>query len=158
MAAREERAMNNNFGSNKDFLAGLLLLCIGAIAFFMALDYPFGSSLRMGPGYFPRVLAGVLMFFGVFVLVRGLMTKERIKGIWGWKALAFIVVSLIVFGFTMEHLGLVPALVAMFFIAALGGHEFRFIEVVILTVFMTIFSVVVFVYLLGLPYPLFAGY
>jgi hypothetical protein len=158
MAAREERAMNNNFGSNKDFLAGLLLLCIGAVAFFIALDYPFGSSLRMGPGYFPRVLAGVLMFFGAFVLVRGVMTKERIKGIWGWKALAFIVVSLIVFGFTMEHLGLVPALVAMFFIAALGGHEFRFIEVVILTVFMTIFSVVVFVYLLGLPYPLFAGY
>ena len=150
--------MNRNLGSNKDFLAGLLLLCIGAVAFFMALDYPFGSSLRMGPGYFPRVLASVLMFFGVFVLVRGLMTKERIKGIWGWKALAFIVVSLIVFGFTMEHLGLVPALVAMFFIAALGGHEFRFIEVVVLTVVMTIFSVVVFVYLLGLPYPLFAGY
>jgi hypothetical protein len=150
--------MNTNFGNNKDFLAGLLLLGIGAVAFYMALDYPFGSALRMGPGYFPRVLAGILMLFGVFVLIRGLLTGVKVRGRWGWKPLAFIVVSLIVFGFVMDKLGLVPALVAMFFITALAGHEFRFLEVLVLTILMTIFAVVVFVYLLGLPYPLFAGY
>ena len=54
--------------NNVDFLAGLLMLAIGGGAFYMALDFPFGSSLRMGPGYFPRVLAGIFMTFGLFVL------------------------------------------------------------------------------------------
>jgi hypothetical protein len=150
--------MSQGLAHNKDFLAGLLLTGVGALAMYIALDYPFGSALRMGPGYFPRVLAGILIAFGVFVMLRGLRTHERVKGIWGWKALAFIVVSLMVFGWTMEHFGLVPALVAMFFLAAFGGHEFRFIEVLILTIVMSAFSVAVFVYGLGLPYPLIQGF
>ena len=143
--------------NNKDFLAGLLLLGIGAGGFFMALDYPFGSALRMGPGYFPRVLAGVLMAFGVFILVRSLLTAEKVKGRWGWKPLAFITVALVAFGWTMDKLGFIPALVVMFIVSALAGHEFRWKEVAILTVVMSVFAVSVFVYGLGLPYQLWWG-
>ena len=150
--------MKVDLSNNKDFFAGLLMLAIGGLGFYMALDYPFGSALRMGPGYFPRVLAGILMAFGVFVLIRGIMSNEKVKGRWGWKPLAFIVVALVVFGFVMDKFGLIPALVAMFFIAAFGGHEFRFIEVVILTAVMSGFAVGVFVYGLGLPYPLLQGF
>ena len=143
--------------NNKDFLAGLLLLAIGAGGFFMALDYPFGSALRMGPGYFPRVLASILMAFGVFVLIRSILKVEKVKGKWGWKPLAFITVSLVAFGWTMEKLGFIPALVVMFILSTLGGHEFRWKEVAILTVLMSAFAVGVFVYGLGLPYPLWWG-
>jgi Na+/glutamate symporter len=143
--------------NNKDFLAGLLMLSIGGGGFFMALDYPFGSALRMGPGYFPRVLAGIHMAFGAFVLIRGLLNFEKVKGRWGWKPLAFIIVALVAFGWTMEKLGLIPALVVMFVLSALGGHEFKLKEVAILTVVMSAFAVGVFVYALGLPYPLWWG-
>jgi hypothetical protein len=124
----------------------------------MALDYPFGSALRMGPGYFPRVLAGILMAFGLYVLIRGLRLGEKVQGPWGWKPLAFIIAALVVFGFTMDRLGLIPALVVMFILSALGGHEFRWKEVAILTVVMSAFAVGVFVYGLGLPYPLWGAY
>ena len=144
--------------NNKDFLAGLLLLSIGLIGFYVALDYPFGSALRMGPGYFPRVLSGILIAFGAFVLIRGIARAETVKGRWGWKPLAFIVIGLVVFGVVMDRFGLVPALVAMFLIVAFGGHEFKVLEVIILATIMTVFSVVVFVYLLGLPYPLVQGF
>jgi len=144
--------------NNKDFLAGLLLLAIGGGGFFMALDYPFGSALRMGPGYFPRVLAGVLMAFGVFILVRSLLIVEKVKGRWGWKPLAFVVASLVAFGWTMEKLGFIPALVVLIIVSALGGHEFRWKEVAILTVVMSAFAVGVFIYGIGLPYPLWWGY
>jgi hypothetical protein len=143
--------------NNKDFLAGLLMLAIGAGGFFMALDYPFGSALRMGPGYFPRVLAGILMAFGVFILIRSILSVEKVKGRWGWKPLAFITVSLVAFGWTMDQLGFIPALVVMFIVSALGGHEFRWKEVAILTVVMSVFAVSVFVYGLGLPYQLWWG-
>jgi hypothetical protein len=141
--------------NNKDFLAGLLMLGIGAAAFYMALDYPFGSAMRMGPGYFPRVLAAILMLFGLYVLVRGLRTGERVRGVWGWRPLALITVALVVYGWTMDRFGMVPALVAMFFISAAAGHEFRWKEVIVLTALMTVFAVGVFVYGLGLPYQLF---
>ena len=42
---------------NKDFLSGLHFIGIGALGIFMAQDYPMGSALRMGPGYFPIVLS-----------------------------------------------------------------------------------------------------
>ena len=150
--------MKIDLNNNKDFLAGLLMLAIGGIGFYLALDYPFGSALRMGPGYFPRVLAGILIAFGVFVLIRGLLSNEKVKGKWGWKPLAFIVLSLVVFGFVMDRFGLIPALIGMFFICAFGGHEFKFLEILILTIVMSAFAIGVFIYGLGLPYPLIQGF
>jgi hypothetical protein len=147
--------MKVDLRNNKDFLAGLMMIGVGALAFYMALDYPFGSALRMGPGYFPRMLAGILMTFGVYVMIRGIRTGEKVEGVWGWKALAMITVSLVVFGWCMDRIGMIPSLVIMFFLAALAGHQFKFIEVAILTVIMTAFAYGVFIYGLGLPYRLF---
>ena len=64
---------------------------------------------------------------------------------------------MVLFGFLLPRLGLVPALVAMFFAAAAGGREFRFLEVLVLTAVMTVFAVAVFVYVLKLPFQLFPG-
>jgi hypothetical protein len=144
-----------NLLENKDFLAGLLMIAIGAIAFYMALDYPFGSALRMGPGYFPRVLAGIFIAFGVYVGLRGLRIKEKVEGIWGWKALALITVAFYAYGWLMDRIGMIPSLVVLFFISALAGHEFRLKEVIILTVVMTTFAWAVFIWGLGMPYRLF---
>lgn len=57
----------------------------------------------------------------------------------------------------MPRLGMIPALVAMFFASALAGREFRFREVLILAVSMSAFAAVPFVHALKLPYPLIAG-
>lgn len=140
---------------NKDFLAGLLMVTIGGLAFWMALDYPFGSALRMGPGYFPRVLAGIFIAFGIYVGLRGLRAAEMVKGVWGWKALAFITASFVAFGWLMDRIGFVPSLVVLFFLATPAGHEFKLKEVIILTAVMTLFAYLVFIYGLGLPYRLF---
>ena len=119
--------MKVDLQNNKDFLAGLLMISVGAIAFYMALDYPFGSALRMGPGYFPRVLAGILMTFGLYVMIRGIKSGEKVEGAWGWKALAFITVAFVVFGWLMDRIGMIPSLVVMFFLAALAGHQFKWL-------------------------------
>ena len=147
--------MKVNLLENKDFLAGLLMIGIGAIAFYMALDYPFGSALRMGPGYFPRVLAGMFIAFGVYVGLRGLRTKEKVEGVWGWKALALITAAFFAYGWLMDRIGMIPSLVVLFFVSALAGHEFRLKEVIILTVVMTAFAWAVFIWGLGMPYRLF---
>jgi hypothetical protein len=150
--------MKTDLLHNKDFLSGLLLLSFGTLGMYLALDYPFGSSLRMGPGYFPRVLAGIIIAFGVFVMVRGILSNERVKGVWGVKALAFITVAFVAFGWIMDRWGLIPALIVMFLVGARAGHEFKLVEVLILTVLMSAFAVGLFVYGLGLPYQLIQGW
>jgi hypothetical protein len=54
----------------------------------------------------------------------------------------------------MKPLGLVIATGVLVFIAAFGGHEFKWKEVTILYVVLIVFSVLVFVKGLGLPFPL----
>ena len=51
-------------------------------------------------------------------------------------------------------LGLILATVALVFISALGGHEFKWKEVLILSVILVLFSVLVFVKGLTLPFPI----
>jgi putative tricarboxylic transport membrane protein len=169
----------------KDFLAGLVFLAFGAAAVYFAREYPLGTPMRMGSGYFPTLLGWILGAFGVYLSARGIWQMARRApraeeaeldfvqqdnlgpapvawswraAAWGWRAVACIVASMVVFGFLMPRLGLVPALVAMFFVAALGGREFRWREVLVLTALMTALAVGVFVVLLKLPFQIFPGF
>ena len=49
---------------NRGVMSGVMFVGIGAIALTIARNYPMGSALRMGPGYFPNVLGGILILFG----------------------------------------------------------------------------------------------
>jgi hypothetical protein len=70
------------------------------------------------------------------------------------KALVLISVACIVYGYMMKPLGLVVSTAALVFISAYGGHEFKWKEVVILYLILIVFSVLVFVKGLTLPFPL----
>jgi hypothetical protein len=146
--------------NNRDFLAGLLFLVFGVLTIFFARDYPIGITARMGPGYFPMLLGGLLCLFGIVIMLRGIRAGTPVNGAWGWRPLVLITLSIVVFGFSMETLGLglVPALILLYFIAAFAGHEFRSKEVLLLALVMSAFAAAVFVYGLKLPYPLFGGY
>lgn len=145
---------------NKDFLAGFIFFAFGWAAMVVAdNDYPMGSLTRMGPGNFPAGLGVVLGLFGIYLMARGAgwRAKTATPVAWEWRPVSCIVASMLAFGFLVPRLGLVPALAAMFFIAALGGHEFRLREVLVVTLVMTALAVGVFVYLLKLPFQLFPG-
>jgi len=150
--------MKPDLRSNKDFLAGLLFLFLGGFAVVVASNYPLGSTMRMGPGYFPTALGVILCLFGVYLMVRGIRNGEKIEGGRAWRPLAFITLSIVLFGFLLDRAGMIPALVALFFVAAAAGREFRFKEVLLLTVVMGAFAATVFLYGLKLPYQLFPGF
>ncbi len=142
--------------NNQDFLVGLLLAAIGLVALIVALArYPVGTSVRMGPGYFPTALGIAMTLFGLVILVRGLMKAERVEGVWGLRPLALMTVGIVAFGFVMDRFGMAPALFALLFISALGGHEFKLKEVLVLIVVMTAAAWLIFIYGLGMPYRLF---
>ena len=146
-------------GDNKDFLTGLMFIGVGALGIYMAQDYPMGSALRMGPGYFPIVLSGLLILFGIYCLIQGLLKPEKLKGDgWSLRALVILPIGAVIFGLLMEYAGFVPALVVLVFVSAYASTEFKFKEVLMLAIGLTIGSWALFIWGLGLPYPLFAGH
>jgi hypothetical protein len=145
-------------GRNQDFWAGLMFLVIGAVAILVARDYPFGRLLRMGAGYFPTLLGWILIFFGVYIMVKGLRKNGKIQGNWSVRAVIVLPVMIVLFGVLMERAGFLPALAVLAFGSAAAGREFRWGEALLLTAFLTVLSLAVFVWGLGLPYPLVKGF
>ena len=143
--------------NNRDFWAGIMLIAIGAASIFIARGYPFGSTMRMGPGYFPSVLGGILLLFGIYVMIIGLRRGEKIAVHCSLRALIVLPLSLIAFGVLMTYAGFIPAMAALIFGSASAGREFKVVEVLLLTVILTGLSVAIFIWGLGLPYPLIKG-
>jgi len=150
--------MNLEWRTNKDLWAGLMYIGTGALGMWIARDYPFGSALRMGPGYFPSVLGGIMVVMGIYVIALGLRKDhEKIQGNLSLRALIVLPLSMVVFGILMEEAGFIPAMAALIPISAAAGRDFKWLEVVPLTIALTIACAAGFIFALGLPYPLIKG-
>ena len=146
--------MKWEFRNNKDFWAGLMFLAIGVLAMVMSWSYRPGTALRMGPGYYPRLLSGILILFGLYIMLKGLRMNAKIKGHWSLRAIILISVASILFGILMEWAGFLPALAVLILVSAAAGREFKLGEAVLLTLFLMLFSTAVFIWGIGLPYHL----
>jgi len=150
--------MKPEFLRNQDFWAGLMFLGIGAVAIFVARNYPFGRLLRMGAGYFPTLLGWILILFGVYIMVKGLRKGVKVQGSWPIRPVIVLPGMIVLFGILMERAGFIAALAALTFGSAAAGKEFRWGEVLLLTAFLTALSLAVFIWGLGLPFPLIKGF
>ncbi len=150
--------MNLEFLERKDFWSGVTLIVFGGGALFIARNYQFGSSLRMGPGYFPVILGAALVMFGVYFVIQGLRTgAEKLQGSWSLRALIIVPLALVLFGLLIDRAGFIPALLALIIGSAAASTQFKLVEVLLFSVFLTAMCVVVFVWALGLPYELITG-
>ena len=141
--------------SPRDFWAGLMFLGIGSFFAVWALaNYQMGTAVRMGPAYFPAVLGGLLAFLGVLTLLESLAMEGPPVARFNFRPLILISGACVAYGYLMKPLGLILATAALVFIAAFGGHEFKWKEVVILYVALIVFSILVFVKGLTLPFPI----
>ena len=139
----------------KDFWAGVMFIGFGGFFMIWALThYQMGSAVRMGPAYFPAVLGGLLAFLGILVFIESFAMQGPPVPSFKFRPLILISAACVVYGYTMKPLGLVLATALLVFISALGGHEFKWKEVTILYVVLIVFSLLVFVKGLTLPFPI----
>lgn len=141
--------------SPKDFWAGLMFITFGLFAAGWALaNYQMGTAVRMGPAYFPAVLGGLLALLGLITLVESFAIDGPPVPNLNLRPLLLICAGSVVYGYLMKPGGLIIATVALVFISAYGGHEFKWKEVAILSLALVIFSILVFVKGLTLPFPI----
>lgn len=149
--------MKLSIKSTEDFWAGVMFMGFGLLAIVVARDYPFGSAMRMGPGYFPTWLGGIMMLLGAIIALRSTRVEGTGIGPWAWRPLIMLSLAFLTYGLLMETFsaGFVPSLIAVIAVSSFAGREFRPLELVLLTAVLVVGAVGLFIYGLELPYPLF---
>ena len=135
-----------------DFTAGLLFILFGLIFGLKGLGLEMGTTLRMGPGYFPMVLAVLLVALGVAIVISAFGSVGEAVGSYAWRGMVFILAAPVFFGLTVRGLGFVPSIFFTTLIAGLAGLKMKPLQAVGLAVGVTIFTTLVFSYALGLPF------
>lgn len=137
---------------NTDLVTGILLMAAAAFFGWQASGLQLGTPVRMGPGYFPMVLSGLLFLLGLLIFVKAFGRTGEPFGAIAWRGLLFILPAPIFFGLTVRGLGFVPSLFVTTLIAALASVKMRPVPALVLAVLVTVLSTLVFSYGLGLPF------
>ncbi len=139
---------------SKDFWSGLLFCGVGVAAAALARGYPMGTTMRMGPGYFPTMLGWLLALIGLVLIVRTVIRSGPAVGRLAFSKLLLITVSNVLFALLLRRLGLVAAIILFVLVSAYASKRFRWPVATALAVGLAIGSSIVFVWLLGLPIPI----
>jgi putative tricarboxylic transport membrane protein len=146
-----------NFRLGKDFFAGLLFIAFGSFAVAIGRGYPLGSAARMGPGYFPVLVGGVLLLVGLVVAARGVRVKAESVGRLAIQPLVLVLGAVLLFAATIEKLGLAVAILGVVVVGYLANTRRRPFELIVLALVLTAVSVLTFYYGLKLPFKVWPG-
>ena len=142
--------------SPQDLGAAVVFIAIGIAGLVFGQDLAFGTSAKMGPGYFPTILSGMIIAIGALLLVNSLVVDgpsiERVQ----FRPLFFIVVAIVSFGYLIQLLGLAITAIIMTVVAAYARREVKLRENLWLGAGLALFAVLVFIY--GLSQPLQIGW
>ena len=145
----------------QDFWSGIFFVALGVLALYLSRNYPMGSALKPGPGYFPIWLGGIMIGFGVVITalsfkLEGEADQRLSLRDWGFRPWLVLPLTLAIFALLMDaDFGFVPSLIVLIVGCALAHKDVHWVETLLLSIFLTAGAVAIFVYGLGLPYRLF---
>lgn len=139
----------------RDFAAGAIYLALAVGAIWIGRNYQFGTSERMGPGFFPTALGAGLALFGVVSIGRSFIRPGEALAPFAWRPLALVLGATVLFAFLLPRAGVLVALPCLIVVGALASRNSR-LDAASVTALIGIvaFCVVVFVKGLGVPMPL----
>jgi putative tricarboxylic transport membrane protein len=140
--------------SPKDFWAGLIFVAIGMAFILGARHYRLGDMHRMGPGMFPSLVGALLALLGAVIALRSFVLDGEAVPRLHARPIGISLLAIVLFGVALQWLGLIAAVAVLVLVGAYAARDVRPLENVALAAAMVAFSVAVFVWLLGLPLPL----
>jgi hypothetical protein len=140
--------------AGKDFWSGVMFLGFAGVGILVARGHALGSAGQMGPGYFPMLLGIVLGLIGAILIGRAVLAGDAPVDRIAIRPVLTLVIAVVVFGLTIERLGLVLALILAVAIAGFASRESRPLEVAALAGGLALLSLGIFHGVLRLPLPL----
>jgi hypothetical protein len=138
----------------RDFWTGVVYVGFGAAAVVIARGYGLGTTLRMGPGYFPTALGAVLVGIGLVSLLRAWLRDGNPIGPVRLTGLLTICGATLAFGLLVRGAGVIVALPLLVILSARASTHFRWRPTLLLAAGLTAFCVAVFLKGLGVPLPI----
>jgi hypothetical protein len=140
--------------SPKDFWSGLFFIAAAAAFIVLSRQYNMGNMHRMGPGLFPTLVGTLLAGLGLVIALRAFAIDGLPVPRFYARPILVSLVAIVLFGIALQLSGLVAAVAVLVLVGAIASAESRVLETIGLTLALIVFSVAVFVWLLGLPIPL----
>jgi putative tricarboxylic transport membrane protein len=138
----------------QDYYGGLVLALLATFAVVASAELPGQRGFAFGPGTAPRLFSGILFILGVAVCVVGVMKAGPAIEKYKLRGPMFVIGAILLFAETIRPMGLIPSSYAAFILSIMGSREMKWIESLIGAAIMTGFCVLLFVYLLNLPFQL----
>jgi hypothetical protein len=126
--------------ASKGVLAGLIFIGLALLFGASALSLSMGTAARMGPGYFPMMLAITLALLGVLVVVEGLFSGADVPGRTNLRSVVLVAGSVVVFALSIESLGLVPAVALTSFLLSIADRHVELVSAFIVAHVLALFS------------------
>lgn len=139
---------------NKDTASGLLVLLLGAAGIAAVGNLEIGVPTDMGPGYLPRLVAWLVTAGGVVLTGAGFVGAHEKMPPMSLRPVLAISAATCAFGFAIDELGMVIAVVSMTFLASLASPITRHRETPVIAVLLTLGAVLVFITALKLAIPI----
>lgn len=137
----------------QDLVGGLALTALGLFAAYYANEhYEIGDLRRMGPGFFPVSLGLTLAVLGLLVALPAWFRQGPIIRP-AWKTLGLVLLSLVVFSFTLKTLGVVLATMLAVFISSLADQGIRWKTRLMLSVGVAVVTYIIFIMGLSMVLP-----
>jgi Tripartite tricarboxylate transporter TctB family len=140
--------------SPKDFWAGLIFIAIGGGFVLLAQQYRLGDMHRMGPAMFPTLVGALLVALGLIIALRSFALDGAPVPRFEARPIGVSLLAIVLFGIALHWFGLVAAVAVLVLVGTYAARDVRPLENFALAAVMVAFSVGVFVWLLGLPLPL----
>jgi putative tricarboxylic transport membrane protein len=140
--------------SPQDFYGGLALVLMATFALIASAELPGQRGFAFGPGTAPRLFAIILAGLGVAIALVGALTDGPRIDKYNVRGPILVIVGISIFAALIRPFGLIIATYLAFVVANSGSKEVRWIECLIAAAAMTVFCVLLFVYLLNLPFQL----
>lgn len=135
----------------QDFLGGIALMAIAAFALWASSDLQGMHGFSFGAGTAPRMFGILLLGLGAAITVVGVFTEGPRLSVYAWRGPLFVSLAILCFALCIRPMGMIVSAMASFLIAALGTHETRWKETIIVGACLTAFCALLFPYALGLP-------
>ena len=137
----------------KNFWIGIIFIFFGLAAVYFGWEHNMGTAGRMGPAYFPTVLGSLLAVVGLIGVIRSFIGHGESIGKFHIRNIVIILAAVVLFGVLMRNAGLAVAAFVLIMLSAYASPKFRVGSTLLLAIGLTVFAVVLFVKLLGLPMP-----
>lgn len=137
----------------RDIVGGLLVMLVGiSVSFFAYENYDIGTLNRMGPGFFPVGLGGILAIIGFFIALPAFF-RSGMPVKFEFRTLVLVTASIVTFALLLKSMGIIVATTLAVLISSMADREITWKGRVLVSVGVAAMVWLVFIFGLRMVLP-----